>query len=289
VDRTEIDVPPGLYHALITGRGFVSHGWPGSTEPGDEWRIRLWPSPTPPEPRRLCAFTETATDVDDRDDVVADSIGYVAAAREQRKERALQAGSRIKADLDRAATARQLSGDLSQAVIDVVVPGMTARYWFLAANLDVTSMSGQGDPMVGDWFTMHSSSSRRDDRDPITGTNGQIRCQWTELEDPQRVSMSWQWLGPEGWDFVTGEQMYERMKSGTLPRQVPRLAQPTSLTILFRDATEQPTANATSIHLVHGNVPVEWTTDLVDFWASKIDIWVGQAAQSDKQWRMHGR
>lgn len=28
----------------VSGRGFVNYGWPGSTEPGDVWRLRLWPS-----------------------------------------------------------------------------------------------------------------------------------------------------------------------------------------------------------------------------------------------------
>ncbi|WP_039805084.1 hypothetical protein [Nocardia araoensis] len=36
-------VPEGEYLIEISGRGFVDYGWPGTTEPGDVWRIRLWP------------------------------------------------------------------------------------------------------------------------------------------------------------------------------------------------------------------------------------------------------
>ncbi|MGY2028322.1 hypothetical protein [Nocardia gipuzkoensis] len=36
-------VPEGAYLIEVSGRGFVNYGWPGSTEPGDVWRIRLWP------------------------------------------------------------------------------------------------------------------------------------------------------------------------------------------------------------------------------------------------------
>ncbi|WP_433715474.1 hypothetical protein ACQP2U_16480 [Nocardia sp. CA-084685] len=36
-------VPPGDYLIEVSGRGFVSYGWPGTTTPGDIWRIRLWP------------------------------------------------------------------------------------------------------------------------------------------------------------------------------------------------------------------------------------------------------
>lgn len=56
LDGEGFDVPAGTYHALITGRGFVAHGWPGSTTPGDEWRMRLWPADEAFEPRRLLAW-----------------------------------------------------------------------------------------------------------------------------------------------------------------------------------------------------------------------------------------
>ncbi|MFG3618557.1 hypothetical protein [Nocardia sp. NPDC047654] len=36
-------VSQGEYLIEISGRGFINYGWPGSTEPGDVWRIRLWP------------------------------------------------------------------------------------------------------------------------------------------------------------------------------------------------------------------------------------------------------
>jgi hypothetical protein len=39
-----LPVPAGRYAVRIAGRGFLNHGWPGSTTPGDEWRIQLWPS-----------------------------------------------------------------------------------------------------------------------------------------------------------------------------------------------------------------------------------------------------
>lgn len=38
------DVPEGSYLVEIAGRGFVNYGWPGSTEPGDVWRVRMWPA-----------------------------------------------------------------------------------------------------------------------------------------------------------------------------------------------------------------------------------------------------
>jgi hypothetical protein len=38
-----VAVPSGRYVVEVAGRGFVNYGWPGSTTPGDVWRLRLWP------------------------------------------------------------------------------------------------------------------------------------------------------------------------------------------------------------------------------------------------------
>ncbi len=50
-----LDVPPGGYHALITGRGFVAYGSTGQP-PDDSWRMRLWPSRGPQAARRISAW-----------------------------------------------------------------------------------------------------------------------------------------------------------------------------------------------------------------------------------------
>jgi hypothetical protein len=51
VEFTNIAVPAGMYRALITGTGFVAHGWPGSTEPrataGASGSGRPWSAPRP--------------------------------------------------------------------------------------------------------------------------------------------------------------------------------------------------------------------------------------------------
>jgi hypothetical protein len=49
-EQWDLHVPAGTYAVRITGRGFVARGWPGTTTPGDEWRIQLWPgAAAPPE------------------------------------------------------------------------------------------------------------------------------------------------------------------------------------------------------------------------------------------------
>ena len=44
LDAVSVATEPGDYWVEISGRGFVNYGWPGSTESGDEWRLRLWPA-----------------------------------------------------------------------------------------------------------------------------------------------------------------------------------------------------------------------------------------------------
>ena len=43
MDFVPFDVPTGSYAVLVSGRGFVARGWPGTTTPGDVWRVQLWP------------------------------------------------------------------------------------------------------------------------------------------------------------------------------------------------------------------------------------------------------
>lgn len=45
-DELEATAAPDTYILEVSGRGFVGYGWPGSTDPGDEWRLRLWPART---------------------------------------------------------------------------------------------------------------------------------------------------------------------------------------------------------------------------------------------------
>jgi hypothetical protein len=52
-EPVDLIVPPDSYRLRIVGRGFVAPGWPGSTEPGDSWRVQLWPSAVNAAARRI--------------------------------------------------------------------------------------------------------------------------------------------------------------------------------------------------------------------------------------------
>lgn len=47
LEPADVSLPAGEYWVEISGRGFVNYGWPGSTAPGDDWRLRIWPASEP--------------------------------------------------------------------------------------------------------------------------------------------------------------------------------------------------------------------------------------------------
>jgi len=56
VGKAACEVPDGRYAVRVCGRGFVNRGWPGSTEPGDVWRVQLWPGTDEIVDRRIKAW-----------------------------------------------------------------------------------------------------------------------------------------------------------------------------------------------------------------------------------------
>ncbi|MGK5520712.1 hypothetical protein ACSNN9_15325 [Micromonospora sp. URMC 107] len=56
LESRRCEVPDGRYGVRICGRGFVNRGWPGSTTPGDVWRVQLWPSRRNLPDRRIRAW-----------------------------------------------------------------------------------------------------------------------------------------------------------------------------------------------------------------------------------------
>lgn len=44
MSTVDVHVPEGEYLVQVAGRGFVNYGWPGTTTPGDVWRIRMFPT-----------------------------------------------------------------------------------------------------------------------------------------------------------------------------------------------------------------------------------------------------
>ncbi|WP_432976541.1 hypothetical protein [Dactylosporangium sp. CA-233914] len=66
LDTTACAVPDGQYAVRICGRGFVNRGWPGSTKPGDVWRIQLWPASDEVADRRIKHGNPESTPEQDR-------------------------------------------------------------------------------------------------------------------------------------------------------------------------------------------------------------------------------
>ena len=109
---------------------------------------------------------------------------------------------------------------------------------------------------------------------------------WLSLDRPDRVDLSWQWLGPERHIFLTDKVLLDRLLTGgEVPRSVPLLDKPATLGVRFIDLSATLAGAATRLRLSHGGVPIEWVSDLVEFWKSRCDIWAYQVRQPDKYWR----
>jgi len=59
MEAVPFEVPDGRYAVRISGRGFRNRGWPGSTTPGDSWRVQLWPSADVRPDRRVKEWQPT--------------------------------------------------------------------------------------------------------------------------------------------------------------------------------------------------------------------------------------
>ena len=68
-------VPAGRYIVEVSGRGFITYGWPGSTEPGDVWRLRLWPDDGT-QLRAPKLWNKPDTPVTDPADMVSEPLRY---------------------------------------------------------------------------------------------------------------------------------------------------------------------------------------------------------------------
>lgn len=70
-------VPAGRYIVEVSGRGLITYGWPGSTEPGDVWRLRLWPDDGT-QLRAPKLWNKPNTSVPDPADMVSEPLRYGA-------------------------------------------------------------------------------------------------------------------------------------------------------------------------------------------------------------------
>ena len=111
-------------------------------------------------------------------------------------------------------------------------------------------MSGPNDAVVGNQFSM---STYDPEEDGFVGTDGQIIGQWTRLEEPTHVAITWRWTGTA------------------------RGIGATTLDVTLTERTSNPDQPLVELELTHAGLPVEWVQDMTAIWLSKLDMWVYQA------------
>ena len=177
MDFVDLKVPPGSYHALITGRGFVADGWPGSTEPGDRWRIQLWPDTVRVSPRRVKRWNEGVEMIATDTVVDHEAEGRLAEVR-------------IYHDLARTPDARVLSGERGSVIV----------------TYDYAASSEKLYPQVTEHLDGWVYDDGQDEFRPLVGP-GAIRRTLGESDPPRSGVQTWNWFVPDG----SGQRGFEHM------------------------------------------------------------------------------
>jgi hypothetical protein len=255
LDFVELPVPQGSYRAVITGRGFVGDGWPGSTEPGDSWRIRLWPSKGPAEPRRLRAYRN---DDEEREPAPAQ---YLEAGR--------AAAAPINDDLLGGPAARPLNDQTGTATASWTDPG-TRRSLFRLIALPTwwgSGMSSEGNLEPGSGYRTSHNELDRDHFDGMpTGWwaerdvdyfSFELRGTFTVVESPKLITTEVQWFKLTG----MGHQRRER----------PILPEPTIVIAELIQSRDEAGDPRTTVRIVHDGLPAAWVDDMAAVWNCKLE------------------
>lgn len=275
LDVVALPAPPGSYHALLTGRGFVGHGWPGSTEPGDQWRLRLWPSAGPGQARRLRAYIEDVPPVPPASHL---DSGRAAALR-------------ITDDLRRAPGARPIDDQTAAVRVHRTFPVTRRRLFRYAADLSLwtSGASSRSDIRPGGGYRISNNHVERDHFDGLP-TGGepvatptmyqflQLRATYTEVESPARVTAELQWI--EITDDLTRRARVEPSVEWPgladvirVPVRTERsiLDRPTHYTATLVHSRDEDGQHQTTITIEHTHLPAAWAEDMTEVWNCKLE------------------
>ncbi len=247
LSSASIDVPRGSYHALITGRGFVGLGWPGSTTPGDSWRIRLWPSDGPADARRLRRF---APDLPTPPEPVYLTAAHVAAAR-------------INADLNGGPSARALFNQTGTARVQRTFTASRQKLFAVVADLGLWSSAASrrlGGPAPGSryWLYRNDDSNGIFDGTPTgNGLTSHVRATCVEVDEPDHIAVTWEWC--------TGTSV------GETANEVPLLPEPTILHLRLHEDADDVGRPLTVMEFEHTGLPDAWVEDMTTVWCRKLE------------------
>lgn len=246
-EEITFEVPPGSYRALITARGFLAAGWPGSTEPGDVWRIRLWPDDAPVVARKIREFVEP-TPIGPADKF--DTAGREAVRRLQR-----MLDDRV-----------PLSGERGTAIAERTLPGTrrklyppfhNPRGWLTQGSMEDDESYILGGGRGGD-------NNPFADANRIVPSSGRIRGIFVDAKTPEYAEAIWSWEVPAS---------YEQGDNRAVISSWASLIPPPDMTLRF-ELTNGPATEdwpTTVVKVIHNQVPVEFIDDLTAYWLWKLE------------------
>jgi hypothetical protein len=277
-----LPVPPGSYHLLITGRGFVAIGWPGSTSPGDSWRLRLWPSDGPVHPARLAVFADprvehpspAAQHVEPSSPTIEHVEPTSATIRHVEQPRptisdvthpnfrfrpvGVPAVRRIHRAFDDATV---FSGVRGTATAQRRMPG--PRHLLFPYFHDPTGWLTQGGGRLSETsyalFGVDHDDEAFGDANRIVPRKGRIDCHILATVRPAHVLASWSWLQPPTESDPLGDP-----DLATVELVDPN--PPMTLRFDLRTAPDRDGTPTTLMRVTHDQVPATLVEDLSAYW-----------------------
>lgn len=191
-----------------------------------------------------------------------DVAGGGETARRERRRQVDAASARISADVEGTRGARELSGRLGIATVDIVLPRAIDDIWTLVAALDTSIAGWPAVRALGSHFTIKNddepepANDLQESGDPQDSID-HVACRLTEKDEPTRLAMTWNWMRSVPPD-------------GALAPWLPVEAM---MTVTLTDLTTDPEQPQVRIELLHTDIPVEWVDEIADVWRVKMEEW----------------
>jgi hypothetical protein len=240
IEPVVFPIPAGTVTLRVCGRGFVAEGWPGSTEPGDSWRVQCWASNTPVGQARWTRRWPAAEPVGERAEPLGEPV---------HRDSGVAAMRRIRSDLE---TGRSLSGVTGTARFDGPVRVPRELLW-RHLHRPTAWLTDSGGGEEDDGFTL--TTYELGENDLIVPRGWRIDCDDMEVIRSTLAMYTWRWVS------------LPRNRNAVLP-----MTGPTIVRITLDDVPDRAGKSVTTlVHLEHRDVPAEWVDDLASYWRWQME------------------
>lgn len=262
--QVPLTMEPGSYRVRVSARGRTASAdgnqiddAGSSAEPVEWYLLQAWPAPP----------AEAAVILLDSAFARKQLAGDPPPLRVPEAEAGIAASVRIGRDVDGKPGARTLSGEVGTVEVARTIRGTRRKLFFTVAHSSswtdfcVPGYRGwmYGGPGGPDYALgePHYFGAGDDSVDQLSGSPGEIRWSFLEVDKPARAVRAWNWL-PGIWQ--------SQRPPGSL------LDQDTVVTTTLVQSKDEAGAPWTTIRVRHEGLPVEWLEDMEAWWSLQLAV-----------------